>query len=86
MAQWVKNSTTVAQVIVEARVQSLAWCSGLKGLVLPGIEFLLQQEFNPWPRNFHMPLGTVIKTKNKTSTHCELFDHSIYPECIGWWL
>ena len=35
MAQWVKNPTVVAQVAAEVGVQSLAWCSGLKDLVLP---------------------------------------------------
>ena len=30
VAQWVKNLTVAAWVTVEARVQFLAWCSGLK--------------------------------------------------------
>ena len=30
MVQWVKNLTAVAQVAVEAQVQSPAQCSGLK--------------------------------------------------------
>ena len=34
-AQWVKNLTAVAQVTVEARVQSLARRSGLKDLASP---------------------------------------------------
>ena len=31
MAQWVKNLTAVTQIAAEARVQSLNWCSELKG-------------------------------------------------------
>ena len=30
LVQWVKNLTTVAHVAVEAQVQPLAWCSGLR--------------------------------------------------------
>ena len=30
MAQWVKNPAAAAGVTVEARVRSLAWCSGLR--------------------------------------------------------
>ena len=33
MVQRVKNLTVVAWVDVEVQVRSLAWCSGLKGLV-----------------------------------------------------
>ena len=32
MVQWIKNPMAAAQVTLEARVQSPAWCSGLKGL------------------------------------------------------
>ena len=35
VVQLVKNMTAAAWVAVEAWVQSLAWHSGLKGLVLP---------------------------------------------------
>ena len=35
MVQWVKKLTEVACIAVEARVQSLAQCSGLKDQVLP---------------------------------------------------
>ena len=47
MVQWVEELTTEAQVAAEARVQSLAWCSGLKDLAL-------QVGFDPWPGNFHV--------------------------------
>ena len=56
VAQWVRNPTAVAQVTAEARVQSLAWCSGLKDGALPQLQCSLQLwlGFNPWSRNFHM--------------------------------
>ena len=43
MAQWVKNLTAAARVPVEAQVRSLAWCSGLKDVALPQLQF----GFNP---------------------------------------
>ena len=36
MAQWVKNPTAAARVAVEAWVQSLAQCIGLKNLAFAG--------------------------------------------------
>ena len=45
MAQWVKNPTVVVWITVEVWVQSLAWCSKLKDLVL----LQLWLRFNPWP-------------------------------------
>ena len=56
--QWVKNPTSVAQVIVEAWVWSLAQYSGLKDLMLPQLQHRLLQlwiRFSPWPGNIHMP-------------------------------
>ena len=51
MAQWVKNLTAVAWVVVEVQVQSLARSSGLKDLVL----LKLWLEFSPQSGNFfHM--------------------------------
>ena len=44
MAQWVKNLTAVGWVTMEAWVQSLAQCSGLKDLAL----LQLWLRFNPW--------------------------------------
>ena len=61
VVQWIKNLTAVAQVAVEAWVQSLAWHSGLK-------EPALQQlwlGFKPWLRNFHMPWVQPFKEKKK---------------------
>ena len=51
MAQWVKNLTVAAWVIVEVQVQALAGCNGLKDLALTQ----LWLRFNPWPGNFHVP-------------------------------
>ena len=42
MAQWVKYPGAVAQVVVEVWVRSVAWCSGLKNLVLPHLQLRLQ--------------------------------------------
>ena len=39
---WVKNTTAVAQVAAEGQVQSLAWCSALKDLVLWQLQHSLQ--------------------------------------------
>ena len=50
MVQWVKSMTAAAQVAVEVWVQSLAWCTGLKDLVLPQ----LPPGFSPCLENFHM--------------------------------
>ena len=57
MLQSGKNPTTVAQVTVEAGVQSPAPGSGLKDLVLSQLwcRSQLQLRFNPWPKNFHVP-------------------------------
>ena len=51
MVQWVKNSTAMVQVTEEARVQSLARCSGLKDPALPELQPMLQLwfRFNLWP-------------------------------------
>lgn len=37
MAQWVKNLTVVAWVVMEANLPSLARCSGLKDMSLSGV-------------------------------------------------
>ena len=50
MAKWVKNLTSVARVMVEVQVQSLALISELKEPSLSQ----LQLRFNSWPGNFHM--------------------------------
>ena len=57
MAQWVKNSTAVAQVTAEAWVQYLVWCSGFKGSGVAAAEAPIQslaQEppYAMWPLNF----------------------------------
>ena len=58
MVQWVKNRTAVAWVTAEVWILSLAQCSVLKdpALLKMGCTSQLQLRFNPWPRNFHMPL------------------------------
>ena len=50
MAQWVKNPTAVALVAAEAWIQSLAWCKGLKDLMLQQLwhSVQLQLRFSPW--------------------------------------
>ena len=53
VVQWVKM-TAGAWVSVEVWVRSLAWCRGLKGLVLLQQSLQLWLGFNPWWRNFHM--------------------------------
>ena len=52
----VENLTTVAWIAAEARVQSPAWHSGLKDLVLLLLwhRSQLWLGFNAWPRIFHM--------------------------------
>ena len=62
MAQWVKNLTTATQVTAELRVQSLAWHSGLKDLVL---QQLWLRFISLWPGNFHMPWVQPLKKKKK---------------------
>ena len=54
MAQRDKNMIAEALVAVEAQVQSLAWCSGLKDPTLQQLQCRsqLQLGFNPWSRNF----------------------------------
>ena len=47
----VKNLNAVAQVAVEARVQSPAWQSEVQDPAL----LQLQLGLNPWPGNLHMP-------------------------------
>ena len=44
VVQWVKNLIVAAQVVAEARIQSLVQHSGLNDLQL------LQLGFNPWPQ------------------------------------
>ena len=64
MAQWVKNLTVLAQVAMEVWVQSPAWCSGLKDLVLLQLRdsLKLQLIFNPWSGNFLAYVkGAVMK-------------------------
>ena len=50
MAQWVKDSTAVAWVAMEVRVQSLAHCSRLKDPAMTKLWF----RSDPWPGNLHM--------------------------------
>ena len=54
MAQWVKTLTAVARVAVEMWVQSPTWCSALKDLVLPQLQYRSQLwlEFIAWPGKF----------------------------------
>ena len=52
MVQWVKNPAAVAQVTVEAWIQSLAQCSGLNLLQL-------KLRFSPWPSPY--ATGMAIK-------------------------
>ena len=56
MVQWVKNLIAVAQVAMEAQVQSLAPHCGLKDPTLMQLQLKSQLwlRFNPCPKNFHM--------------------------------
>ena len=67
MVQQVKNLTAMAQVAVEAQVQSLARCSGLKDLTLPQLWCWSQLwlRFSLWPGNFHMPRAQPKKKKKE---------------------
>ena len=47
MVQWVKNLTAAAQVIAEAWVQSLAWCSTLNNPALLQLQSQLWLQFGP---------------------------------------
>ena len=67
VAQWVKNPTAAAWVATEAQVQSLAWKSGLKGLVLP----TLWLGFNPWPQELPYASLKPIKKKKKKKEYRE---------------
>ena len=62
MAQWVKTLTAAAWVSVEVRVQSLAWCSGLKDPAL----LHLWLEFSPWPGNCLVPCVQTLKKKKSS--------------------
>ena len=65
MAQWVKNPTSVAQVTVEAQVQSLAQCSGLNDLVAAArAQAVAQIHFLAWELLYAM--GSAIKNKQTT--------------------
>ena len=65
VAQQVKNPTAVAQVAVEAWVQSPAWCSGLNDPVLLQLRHRLQFHlgFSPLPGNFHLMWVWPLKKK-----------------------
>ena len=67
MTHWVKDPTAVAQMAVEARVQSWAWHSGLKDPELPQLWHRSQPwlRFNPRPGNFHMLQGQVQPLKKE---------------------
>ena len=56
VVQWVKNLTAAAQVTVDARVQSQAQHTRLKGPALLQLQLRSQLRlgFSPWPGNFHM--------------------------------
>ena len=58
MVQWVKNTTAVAWVTVEARVQSWPWVKG------PGVAAAVAQ-IQSWPKNFRMPWVWPLKKKKK---------------------
>ena len=70
MVPWVKNRTAAAHVTEEVRVQSPAWCSGLKDLALLQLQHRLQLGlgFSPWSRNFHMLWVRPFKKKGKKDT------------------
>ena len=61
MAQWVKNPTSVALVAEDAWIQSLAWCNGLKDLVLEQLwqSLQLQLRFSPWAQELPYAMGAV---------------------------
>ena len=71
--QWVKNLTEVAQVAVEAQIQSLVQYSGLKDPALPQLwhGLQLQLRFCPRPRNF-ICHGYDHKKKKKVAFSCIL--------------
>ena len=67
VAQSVKNLTAAAQVAVEMRVRSLAWCSRLKDLALLHLWCRSQVwlRLSPWSGNFHMLRVWSLKKKKE---------------------
>ena len=67
MAEWVKDLTSVAWVAAKVQVQSSAWLSELKDLLLPCLQCRSQMHlrFHPWPKNFYMPWVWPLKKKKK---------------------
>jgi len=72
VAEWVKDLTSVAWVAAKVQVQSSAWLSELKDLLLPRLHCRSQMHlrFHPWPKNFYMPWVWPLKKKKKE--FCEL--------------
>ena len=68
VAQWVKNLSTTAQVAAEAWVQSLAWRSGLKDLVLSQLRLEARVHFLAWELAYAS--GAAIKKK---ASECKIF-------------
>ena len=69
MVQWVKNPTAVTWDAVEARVQSLAWHSGLK--VRCYSSFSLEHNLIPGPGTSCLGAATKEKQRIKnSSSHC----------------
>ena len=67
--QWVKNLTEVAQVAVEAQIQSLVQYSGLKDPALPQLQHRLKLQLgsDPWLGNSTC-CGVATKRKKKDKT------------------
>ena len=64
MTQWVKNPTAVTRVPAEARVQSLAWHSGLKDWALLQLWHRSQLWFG-FSRASVLPYATGMAIKRK---------------------
>ena len=65
VVQQVKNLTAVAQIATEVWVQSPAWCSELKDLMMLQLQHKSQLllGFNPWPGESPYAMGVAIKKK-----------------------
>ena len=81
MVQWVKNSTAMVQVTEEARVQSLARCSGLKDPALPELQPMLQLwfRFNLWPGKLSYAKITTATAPPQTKQTKRGFSFMLHP-------
>ena len=82
---WVKNPTAAAWIDAEVKVQSPAWHSALKDLVLPQLwhRSWLWLRFGPCPGNFHVLWLQPLKKKKKSDAAVAIRVHiSFLGQCF----